>query len=53
MSARAMYDAMNFKAPAGKEAHHGNKRKQLATLKKKARKADRAKLKSTTRSIEE
>ena len=44
MSARAMYDSMNFKAPAkGKEKHHGNKRRVLAEMKVKARRADRAK----------
>lgn len=45
MSAREMYDAMNAGAPAkGKEKHHGNKRRQLADLKRKARRAERKQL---------
>lgn len=51
MSARQMYDSMNFPAPAkGKEKHHGNKRRQLADLKRKARRAERLKL---NRKVEE
>ena len=45
MSARQMYDSMNYKAPAkGKEKHHGNKRVQLANMKVKARRAERREL---------
>lgn len=37
-----MYDALNTKAPAkGKEKHHGNKRRVLADMKVKARRAER------------
>lgn len=44
MSARQMYDAMNAPAPEGKEKHQGNKRHQLADLKRKARRAERKQL---------
>lgn len=44
MSARHMYDSMNADAPKGKEKHHGNKRHQLADLKRKARRAERRQL---------
>lgn len=47
MSARKVYDALDEKAPPGKLKHHGNKRKLVATLKVKARRADRRVKKST------
>lgn len=44
MSARQMFDAMNGEPPKGKVRRHGNKRRQLADLKRKARRAERLKL---------
>lgn len=36
-----MYDCLNSPTPRGKEKHSGNKRKQLADMKVKARRAER------------
>jgi hypothetical protein len=36
-----MFQALNRKAPAGKEAHHGNKRRARARMKVLARRAER------------
>lgn len=53
MSARMMYDSLNQRAPhRGAEKHHGNKRKALASMKVKARRAERKNLNDTVKNKE-